>query len=93
MFKKYINFRLYGKNTRPPQPIPPLVNQSLEKDFEVLDFRKATHECPNKKTGLMYKTSEVTATNICFIYNNNLKIVKSVSYLQHFHPNTSNYWR
>ena len=47
---KYINLRLYGKKIRPPQPIPPLVNQSPERDFEVLDFRKATYKCPNKKT-------------------------------------------
>jgi hypothetical protein len=76
-----------------PSLIPPLVTKSSEEDFEVLDFRKATHECPNKKTGLMYKTSEVTATNICFIYNNNLKIVNFVSFLQQTHSNTCNYWR
>jgi hypothetical protein len=52
-----------------PSLIPPLVNQSLEKDFEVLDFRKATHECPNKKTGLMYKTSDITATLFLHFYN------------------------
>ena len=69
----------------------PFVTKSSEKDFEVLDFRKATHECPNKKTGLMYKTSEVTATNICLIYNNNLKIVNFVSFLQHIQPDASNY--
>ncbi len=74
--------RLYGKKIRPPQPIPPLVNQSPERDFEVLDFRKATHECPNKKTGLMYKTSEITATIICFIYNNIIKNDNFVSFIQ-----------
>ena len=67
---------------RPPQPIPPLVTKSSEEDFEVLDFRKATHECPNKKTGLMYKTSEITATIICFIYNNISNNVNSVSFIQ-----------
>ena len=79
--------RLYGKKNRPPQPIPPLVNQSLERDFEVLDFRKATHECPNKKTVLMYKTSEITATIICFIYNNISNNINSVSFIQQFTVN------
>ena len=72
---------------RPPQPVPPLVTKSPERDFEVLDFRKATHECPNKKTGLMYKTSEVTATIICYIYNNIPKNINSVSFIQHLSVN------